>query len=195
MTSIAKIAGQQPLRSGSCVILLLAREQHLLVQETHPRHARRPHHPSRVPSERIDYLMIILAAVRPHATEGPGPNAKWCEAYVINQFSQHYLVHLLRDKLIASASRLVFVSSGAVNMVKHPTTLSTVFLANSGAAPMTAYPASKLARPELTGNSFRPVSSQIVRGMPSATSKSSLQPEAMKDTKGIDAMSKRVSTI
>ncbi|KAK7001512.1 hypothetical protein R3P38DRAFT_3284350, partial [Favolaschia claudopus] len=36
----------------------------------------------------------------------------------------------------------LFVSPGAVNMVKDPSTLSTVLLANSGAPPTTVYPAS-----------------------------------------------------
>lgn len=34
--------------------------------------------------------------------------------------AQFYLVHLLRDKLTASKSRIVFVSSGAVTAVSDP---------------------------------------------------------------------------
>ncbi|KAK6996870.1 NAD(P)-binding protein [Favolaschia claudopus] len=151
------------------------------------------------PSEGIDYLM--LNAARSHAAEGLGPNgSKWCETYVVNHLSQHYLVHLLRDKLAASASRLVFVSSGAVNMVKDPSTLSTILLANSGAAPMTVYPASKLAalygahwwRRELTGKcTVVAVSPGLIpdtglsRGMPDAMSKNNLPPEVMKDAKSV----------
>ncbi|KAK6977512.1 WW domain-containing oxidoreductase [Favolaschia claudopus] len=151
-------------------------------------------------SEGIDYLM--LNAARSHAAEGPGPNgSKWCETYVVNHLSQHYLVHLLRDKLVASASRLVFVSSGAVNMVKDPSTLSTTLLANSGASPMTVYPASKLAalygahwwRRELTGKcTVVAVSPGLIpdtglsRGMPDAMSKDNLPPEVMKDAKSVE---------
>lgn len=46
---------------------------------------------------------------------GPSSNgSKWCDAQVVNQLSQHYLIHLLRNKLIASKSRIVVVSSGGI---------------------------------------------------------------------------------
>jgi len=34
--------------------------------------------------------------------------------------AQHYLVHLLREKLVESKARVVVVSSGAVRQVKDP---------------------------------------------------------------------------
>lgn len=34
--------------------------------------------------------------------------------------AQHYLVHLLREKLVASRSRVIVVSSGAVQALKDP---------------------------------------------------------------------------
>ncbi|KAF7358053.1 WW domain-containing oxidoreductase [Mycena venus] len=97
-------------------------------------------------AEKVDYLM--LNAARNHGAEepGPGPNgSKWCESYIVNHLSQHYLVHLLRDKLVASNSRIVFVSSGAIRMVKDPGTLETTLKAGSGATGHVVYPASKLA--------------------------------------------------
>lgn len=36
----------------------------------------------------------------------------------MHSIAQHYLTHLLREKLVESRSRVVIVSSGAVNMVK-----------------------------------------------------------------------------
>ncbi|KAJ6594834.1 hypothetical protein B0H19DRAFT_1096866 [Mycena capillaripes] len=95
--------------------------------------------------EKLDYLMLNAAVS--HGAEQPGPKgSKWCESYIVNHLSQHYLVHLLREKLVASSARLVFVSSGAIRMVKDPSTLDTNLKSASGAAGMTAvYPESKLA--------------------------------------------------
>lgn len=36
--------------------------------------------------------------------------------------AQHYLIHLLREKLVASHSRIVVVSSGAIRNVQDPST-------------------------------------------------------------------------
>ncbi|KAJ3533147.1 hypothetical protein NM208_g8120 [Fusarium decemcellulare] len=61
---------------------------------------------------KIDYL--LLNAGISNGAEGPSPHgSRWCESYVVNHLSQHYLVHLLREKLVESKSRIVFVSSGA----------------------------------------------------------------------------------
>lgn len=57
--------------------------------------------------------------------------------------AQHYLVHLLREKLAASKARLVFVSSGAVRNVPDPSVLDEDLLAGSGKDSMTSYPQSK----------------------------------------------------
>ncbi|KAJ7749410.1 hypothetical protein B0H16DRAFT_1725060 [Mycena metata] len=67
--------------------------------------------------EKIDYLM--LSAARTHLATAPGPNGSiWSETYIVNHLSQHYLVHLLRDKLVSSSSRIVFVSSSVFQRVK-----------------------------------------------------------------------------
>jgi len=66
--------------------------------------------------EKIDYLLLNAGATQ--GVEQAGERqSKWCESYVINHLSQHYLVHLLRDKLVASQSRIVVVSSGGVRGV------------------------------------------------------------------------------
>jgi NAD(P)-dependent dehydrogenase (short-subunit alcohol dehydrogenase family) len=65
---------------------------------------------------KIDYL-LLNAAVSKNAEE-KGFHSKWNEQYIVNHLSQHYLVHLLRNKLIASKSRIVFVSSGAIRGIK-----------------------------------------------------------------------------
>ncbi|KAJ7239184.1 hypothetical protein B0H12DRAFT_1204207 [Mycena haematopus] len=60
---------------------------------------------------------------------------------------QHYLVHLFRDKLVASGSRIVFVSSGGIYRVKDPRarTFETDLKDGSGSTGFVVYPASKLA--------------------------------------------------
>ncbi|ROV91968.1 hypothetical protein VSDG_07627 [Cytospora chrysosperma] len=71
----------------------------------------------------VDYLLLNAAIAR-NADDRPGPNgSQWCDSYVINHLSQHYLVHLLRSKLEASHSRIVVVSSGAIRMIKDTTVL------------------------------------------------------------------------
>ncbi|KAI2620187.1 NAD(P)-binding protein [Hypomontagnella submonticulosa] len=72
--------------------------------------------------DKIDYLMLN-AAISNNA-DAPGPyGSKWSEAYIVNHLSQHYLIHLLREKLEASQSRIVVVSSGAVRNVEDPSLL------------------------------------------------------------------------
>ncbi|KAI0884766.1 NAD(P)-binding protein [Annulohypoxylon maeteangense] len=71
----------------------------------------------KVGQDKVDYL-LLNAAIAINADE-PGPHgSKWSEAYIVNHLSQHYLIHLLREKLESSRSRIVVVSSGAVRMVK-----------------------------------------------------------------------------
>ncbi|VUC26121.1 unnamed protein product [Clonostachys rosea] len=90
----------------------------------------------------IDYLLLNAAISDP--AQGPGPHgSKWSEILVVNHTSQHYLVHLLREKLTASKARLVFVSSGAVRNVPDPSVLDEDLLAGSGKDSMTSYPQSK----------------------------------------------------
>ncbi|OTB14856.1 hypothetical protein K445DRAFT_62095 [Daldinia sp. EC12] len=73
----------------------------------------------KVGQDKIDYL-LLNAAISKNA-EQPGPfGSKWSEPYIVNHLSQHYLIHLLREKLEASRSRIVVVSSGAIRLVEDP---------------------------------------------------------------------------
>ncbi|KAJ7919683.1 hypothetical protein B0H13DRAFT_1988269 [Mycena leptocephala] len=98
--------------------------------------------------EKLDYLMLNAAQSHGADAGQPGPNgSKWCESYIVNHLSQHYLLHLLRAKLVASRARIVVVSSGAIRMVKDSSTIDATLLASSGAPGLMAvYPASKLAQ-------------------------------------------------
>ncbi|CAH0025376.1 unnamed protein product [Clonostachys rhizophaga] len=96
----------------------------------------------KIGENRIDYLLLNAAISDP--AQGPGPHgSKWSEILIVNHTSQHYLVHLLREKLAASKARLVFVSSGAVRNVPDPSVLDQDLLAGSGKDSMTSYPQSK----------------------------------------------------
>ncbi|VUC37916.1 unnamed protein product, partial [Clonostachys rosea] len=56
---------------------------------------------TQVSSNKIDYL--FLCAGISEGADKPGPHgSKWCEPYIVNHLSQHYLVHLLREKLVES---------------------------------------------------------------------------------------------
>lgn len=95
--------------------------------------------------DKLDYLMLNAGMNK--AADQPGVNgSKWCEAYVVNHLSQHYLVHLLRDKLVASKSRMVVVSSGAIRNVSDPSTLDAILKAQSGSDFWQVYAASKFAQ-------------------------------------------------
>lgn len=65
---------------------------------------------------KIDYLLLNAGLAK--GTETKGPHSKWCESYIVNHLSQHYLVHLFENKLVESKSRIIFVSSGAIRNVK-----------------------------------------------------------------------------
>ncbi|KYK54099.1 hypothetical protein DCS_06055 [Drechmeria coniospora] len=94
---------------------------------------------------KIDYLMINAAMIT--AADGPGPHgSSWCHAAVVNHFAQHYLVHLLREKLVSSQTRIVFVSSGAIRNVPDPRTLTKDLAANSGAETWHIYSGSKFVQ-------------------------------------------------
>ncbi|TWU75865.1 hypothetical protein ED733_005507 [Metarhizium rileyi] len=88
----------------------------------------------------IDYLLLNAGMLK--AAE-KGPHRKWCDAAVVNHFSQHYLTHLLREKLVASKARVVVVSSGAIRNVDDPTTLETKLANGSGTDGYTVYASSK----------------------------------------------------
>ncbi|CAH0047458.1 unnamed protein product [Clonostachys solani] len=95
-----------------------------------------------VGSNKIDYL--FLCAGISEGADKPGPHgSKWCEPFIVNHLSQHYLVHLLREKLVESKSRLVFVSSGAVRNVPDVSVLDKQLLGASGAPRSSTYPQTK----------------------------------------------------
>ncbi|RYP68805.1 hypothetical protein DL771_006423 [Monosporascus sp. 5C6A] len=92
----------------------------------------------------IDYLFLNAGTYKD--PNGPGPHgSKWSETYLVNHLSQHYLTHLLREKLEASRSRIIVVSSGGVRNVKDPDTLEGVMKAGSNAG-WHLYSATKFAQ-------------------------------------------------
>jgi NAD(P)-dependent dehydrogenase (short-subunit alcohol dehydrogenase family) len=99
---------------------------------------------NRLGQQKIDYL--LLNAGISQVPDEPGPHGlKWCPSYVVNHLSQHYLVHLLRDKLVESRSRIVFVSSGAVRNAD-PAAMDRDLLAGSGASSFALYTETKFAQ-------------------------------------------------
>lgn len=97
--------------------------------------------------DRLDIL--FLNAGMNKAATGPGLHgSKWCEAYVVNHLSQHYLTQLLRPKLSASHSRVVVVSSGLIRAVKEADieAFETTLKADSGADGFKVYHASKFVQ-------------------------------------------------
>ncbi|KAK9785038.1 putative Short-chain dehydrogenase/reductase [Seiridium cardinale] len=97
--------------------------------------------------DKIDIL--FLNAGMNKAADGPGLHgSKWCEAYLVNHLSQHYLVHLLRHKLGASHSRVVVVSSGLIRGVKEADieAFQNNLKADSGADGFKVYHASKFVQ-------------------------------------------------
>ncbi|KAF7298695.1 hypothetical protein MIND_00816900 [Mycena indigotica] len=77
----------------------------------------------RLGSQPLDYLLLNAANAYP--VERKSKYGDWCEQYIVNHLSQHYLIHLLREKLLASKTRIVFVSSGAIRMVSDPDALES----------------------------------------------------------------------
>ncbi|KAI3330061.1 hypothetical protein F4824DRAFT_479926 [Ustulina deusta] len=94
----------------------------------------------------IDYLMLNAATGMVKKVAETGPHgSKWIEPYLVNHLSQHYLLHLLRPKLEQSKTRVVVVSSGAVRMIKDPSTLEDVMLAAKG-TDKAVYPTTKFTQ-------------------------------------------------
>ncbi|KAK6068435.1 short-chain dehydrogenase [Seiridium cupressi] len=94
--------------------------------------------------DKVDIL--FLNAGMNKAADGPGLHgSKWCEAYLVNHLSQHYLTQLLRHKLGASHSRVVVVSSGLIRGVKEADieAFENNLKADSGADGFKVYHASK----------------------------------------------------
>ncbi|KAI5458612.1 hypothetical protein BGZ63DRAFT_362116 [Mariannaea sp. PMI_226] len=88
--------------------------------------------------EKIDYLLLNAGIT--NSAQKPGPHgSKWCESYIVNHLSQHYLVHLLREKLVESQSRIVFVSSGAIRNVPKVGVLDSHLKGGSGVDGGTIY--------------------------------------------------------
>ncbi|TLD35836.1 NAD(P)-binding protein [Venturia nashicola] len=109
-------------------------------------------------SNNIDILFLNAALVK--SAEEAGVNgSKYNEPYLVNHLSQHYLIHLLRDKLVSSHSRIVFVSSGSLSSFTEIKSLDEVVKAQNGAGFFSIYPATKFVqllsahwwRRELTG--------------------------------------------
>ncbi|KAL2210967.1 NAD(P)-binding protein [Sarocladium strictum] len=95
--------------------------------------------------DKIDYLMVNAAIS--NGSDKPGPNgSKWCEALIVNHYSQHYLIHLLREKLVESKSRVVIVSSGAIRMVPDPSKMDNDLKGGAGASGQTVYCQTKFAQ-------------------------------------------------
>ncbi|KAK1766610.1 hypothetical protein QBC33DRAFT_541582 [Phialemonium atrogriseum] len=99
----------------------------------------------RLGQDKLDYLFLNAAIAK--GAEEPGPHgSKWCEAHVVNHLSQHYLVHLLREKLISSQSRIVVVSSGAIRLVTDPSELDADLKGASGADGRKVYSETKFTQ-------------------------------------------------
>ncbi|KAI2611190.1 NAD(P)-binding protein [Hypoxylon fragiforme] len=62
---------------------------------------------------KVDYLLLNAGMWKSSTDAGPR-GSKWNDSYIVNHLSQHYLIHLLQEKLEASQSRIVVVSSGAI---------------------------------------------------------------------------------
>ncbi|KUI65485.1 WW domain-containing oxidoreductase [Cytospora mali] len=95
--------------------------------------------------DKLDYLLLNAGVAK--GAEGPGPyGSKWCEPYIVNHLSQHYLTHLLREKLVASNSRVIVVSSGAVRLVTDAAEFDKTLLAGSGLGPIDIYSGTKFVQ-------------------------------------------------
>ncbi|KAE8393809.1 hypothetical protein BDV23DRAFT_180258 [Aspergillus alliaceus] len=102
---------------------------------------------SQLGSQKLDYLFLCAGTL--DSADGPGPNgSSWCSGYVVNHLAQHYLIHLLRETLSISQSRVVVVSSGSIRNVRgqDPATLDVDLRANSKAGLRTVYSASKFVQ-------------------------------------------------
>ncbi|PYI01875.1 short-chain dehydrogenase/reductase [Aspergillus sclerotiicarbonarius CBS 121057] len=102
---------------------------------------------SKLGSKQLAYLFLCAGTL--DRAEGSGPNgSQWCEGYVVNHLAQHYFLHLLRDALSASQSRIIVVSSGAIRNVRgqDPATLDVDLKADSKAGYRAVYSGSKFVQ-------------------------------------------------
>nr|GAT56920.1 predicted protein [Mycena chlorophos] len=67
----------------------------------------------------LDYLFLNAASA--YTVDHKSRYGDWCEQYIVNVISQHYLIHLLREKLVASKTRVVIVSSEVIRSVNDAT--------------------------------------------------------------------------
>ncbi|KAK4199303.1 hypothetical protein QBC40DRAFT_84978 [Triangularia verruculosa] len=95
------------------------------------------------PDGKIDYLLLNAAVSDGTDKAAKDSKSGFCEAFVVNHLSQHYLVHLLEKKLIDSATRIIFVSSGAIRRVTDPSTLEKDLEVGSGVEPNDTYAQTK----------------------------------------------------
>ncbi|PYH95512.1 NAD(P)-binding protein [Aspergillus ellipticus CBS 707.79] len=102
---------------------------------------------SKLGDKQLAYLFLCAGVL--DGANGPGPSgSQWCQGYVVNHLAQHYLVHLLRDALAASHSRVIVVSSGSIRSVRgqDPATLDVDLKANSKAGVRAIYSGSKFVQ-------------------------------------------------
>jgi NAD(P)-dependent dehydrogenase (short-subunit alcohol dehydrogenase family) len=70
----------------------------------------------RLDQDELNYLFLNAAANHGKEERANKGNSRWTESYIVNHLAHHYLVHLLREKLVASKSRVIFTSSGAATL-------------------------------------------------------------------------------
>jgi len=79
---------------------------------------------------KLDYL-LLNAGMLGNEREPPVKGARYTDAFIVNHLAHHYLVHLLRQKLVASGTRIVFVSSGAIRQVEDASEIEEAIKAGS----------------------------------------------------------------
>ncbi|CAD6570657.1 MAG: hypothetical protein TREMPRED_005942 [Tremellales sp. Tagirdzhanova-0007] len=95
--------------------------------------------------DKLDYVMLNHAVARDATSPGLFGSA-WCDSFVVNHQSHHYLLHLLREPITRSHSRVVFVSSGAVRGTKETNSLRAKMQAGSGTGASEIYSATKFSQ-------------------------------------------------
>lgn len=96
-------------------------------------------------TNKLDYLMLN-AAVMVGATAPAINGSKYNEQWMVNHFAQHYLIHLLRETIESSRTRIVVVSSGAIRNTTDPSSLDDIAKVQSGAEFVKLYSGSKFCQ-------------------------------------------------